>query len=56
MSTFLSVILKVIFTNSIIWIEERVLDEWFKGVTVRLKKGDLTVYDNWSGVTVKFGL
>ena len=36
-----------------IWAQERVLDEWFKGIIVKLpKKGDLMDCNNWRAITL----
>ena len=37
----------------LIWEQERVPDEWLKGIIVKLpKKGDLLDCNNWRGVTL----
>ena len=36
-----------------IWNEEQIPDDWRKGLLVKLpKKGDLSICDNWRGITL----
>ena len=44
-------ILKKLFDK--IWVQERVPDEWLKGIIVKLpKKSDLMDCNNWRGITL----